>query len=111
MNNAEFIIFICTLIGAISAVFAMIKSKKEGDIRIGKVDTELIHLSNRINEVDNNYERLYNEISRKITNLEDKQESSSKEVMLELKNISNSITELTVKSKILERLCKNYGQC
>ena len=103
-ENTEFIIFLCTLIGAVSAIFAMAKSKKEGDIRIGKVDTELIHLASKINEVDKNYERFYNEITKKINSLEDKQDAYFKEVMLELKNNSSIIAELSAKNKIFERL-------
>ncbi len=103
METAEFILFMCTLIGALSAFFSIMKSKKESDMRIGKVDTELLYLSSKINSLDNDYNKMYTDFSNKIDKLENKYENMNKEVMAELKAISSNLSEIKAANDFLRK--------
>lgn len=72
-------------------------------MRIGKVDTELLYLSSKINSLDNDYNKMYNDFSNKIDKLENKYENMNKEVMYELKTISSNLSEIKSVNNFLRK--------
>ena len=76
-------------------------------MRIGKVDTELLYLSSKINSLDNDYNKMYNDFSNKIDKLENKYENMNKEVMAELKAISSNLSEIKAVNDFLRKFFEN----
>ena len=72
-------------------------------MRIGKVDTELLYLSSKINSLDNDYNKMYNDFSNKIDKPENKYENMNKEVMAELKAISSNLSEIKAANDFLRK--------
>ena len=76
-------------------------------MRIGKVDTELLYLSSKINSLDNDYNKMYTDFSNKIDKLENKYENMNKEVMAELKAISSNLSEIKAVNDFLRKFFEN----